>query len=1387
MVNEYKIQLGVDLKPDGLKDDIKKLDGKYKVKLGVDLAVNDIRDRIKQYNTNSNNIKVKLKATVDTDDIKRQIKALDLSTGIGKGVSVPVNTQSLEDALKEVKGIISSIQSSIGNVGDGSDFKPLISSINQIGNALEKTSGKFEELTADLRALTSKDFNVNIGLKLGGNSVNNNAAYSDFVKDEVLPSLEKQERELRNYIAKHFNTNEIMGLNKLAGGELGGVAGIIETLDKLNTPLKKSESLKDRMRDYKNFINTIISSANIQGIDLSPVLSQFDKLPNELIETADNIRDSVKQTDDAFDKLKQVFGGGNNFNVEGISGQLDSVVSDLNEIRTALQSLSSGNPLGGLTQSFDRLSSSIENLLTNAEKVKGILGSATSSVGVNSISDTKVKAENIMPNSNEVVQSAQQVGKKIGETVENAVEQSIDIDDVIDKQVLGLMDTFAVVGDKGSNAFKEIRQALVECRSELNVLNNSDVGIDEEVFDTSAAIDKVTKAIAKQMNAVNDLGDEYIKLANYITDFNRKNAKVHIPDFIKQEQGDDYKSNRSGLGIAFTTGKGQDFADFITELNGNIGQTIDLTKGEAEAFDELVRKVNLGRQQISASKQSEKTLYANASTEDILAQNGISREEIYGEAMSIVKVIDSVEDQIAQASTEATRVISANEEKKQQAYKATTDTVMYHAGIVSKLNKAETNGRFYGSNRGTGYFGTGHYFVDSATKHELDNSSYSKLPYTSIDISQYDNLFPANTDDIASKLHTFLNNLTRFTQGSEIDVSDLFEQFRSVFGDTIMDVKEFGSKLDQLKTFMSNSSISDRSDSVSTQFMKSLGYGGVDTRGTRFADTTYGTVIYDLKEESILQANITDELQKQGQMLEKINYEKGQVFDKDTDARIQKQLDEEAKRQEVIDEFEKSFDSTNLDLVNESLENARNKIDELENNISEFKHSLNNLDEEYEDYVREMSDLGFDKDDLLLLEDEDEWKNNRADIYRDLIDEASQERDRLQSEIPALEEMRNREGQLANEAYEKAKQVVEQRHLEAQQAQESANAVVQAEERKQQEAKETADVYGNTARQVQQSNKLISDSAQNAVDSVTSKSIDRAFRVSEDDSIKFKNEMENLVSQWTNGKGELTDIKIDTASIYDKDTDRYIEEITRAQVSYNNELGETIKKTIAWRQIGTEIKIVDGKETPSHLMGFAEVSSQYSKSLGKTKVQTDKFVKEQQREVSNLTNQINQLNRAATDQNANRPIKKTDSLDALESKYQEIIVAIKRMGEASSSTFDEERNNVRTLISEYKSLRDELRNADNVSTKMKGTDFASGLDIAKNDLEKFKAQAKDFPQITQTIKALDEAIENVGDASSLNKFNDQLRVARSELAKVKAETIATNRKEKVGIKRTAHG
>ena len=215
-----------------------------------------------------------------------------------------------------------------------------------------------------------------------------------------------------------------------------------------------------------------------------------------------------------------------------------------------------------------------------------------------------------------------------------------------------------------------------------------------------------------------------------------------------------------------------------------------------------------------------------------------------------------------------------------------------------------------------------------------------------------------------------------------------------------------------------------------------------------------------------------------------------------------------------------------------------------------------------------------------------------------------------------------------------------------------------------------------------------------------------------------------------------------------------------------DEFGQAVKLTQTWdMDLGQLVKDVDAVSSATKRAGTS----------------TDVFAKQQSQAVANLTNQINQLNRAANDQNAARPISDSSHLSSLSTAYNDIISAIQRMGNASSDTFITEQNNVKTLISDYKSLVSEFRNAENVSTKMKGTDLTSGLAIAKNDLEKLKADAKDFPQITQTIKDLDTAISKVGDASSLNSFNDSLRVARSELAKIKSETNASNRNEKVGI------
>ncbi|RFZ78209.1 phage tail tape measure protein [Lacrimispora amygdalina] len=328
-------------------------------------------------------------------------------------------------------------------------------------------------------------------------------------------------------------------------------------------------------------------------------------------------------------------------------------------------------------------------------------------------------------------------------------------------------------------------------------------------------------------------------------------------------------------------------------------------------------------------------------------------------------------------------------------------------------------------------------------------------------------------------------------------------------------------------------------------------------------------------------------------------------------------------------------------------------------------------------------------------------------------------------------------------------------------------------------------VFGNTnqlqnqAKQIGKTvGQLISDNADKAISNVSSKSMGKYFKIDPSTSNEFKREMEGLVSNWTEAKGQLTDIKIDTRTSFDKDAGKNITRLHQATVSYKNELNEVIKKTIAWRQIGTN-KNANGEEEA--LRGFVEVAGQYSKSLDTATIKTDNFISQQKRLVGQLSNSLDSIQSGYKDQNSSKPIKSQANIDSLSKQYEVVKASINSVGAASKSNFADMEVEAKKQISILQSMVKEYRNAENVSSKLKGTDFNSGLSIANNDLEKLKADAKDFPQITKTVNDLDVALSKVGDTASLNTFNDQLRVARSELSKVKAETVAINKDEKVGI------
>lgn len=472
----------------------------YEISLGIELDTSNLQ---KQINDAGSNKTIPLKIEIENlSEIKKQIDSLG---GTKKKDLLTFDTTKLENSLKDVKDVITDIRNSLGTLDNGGSMKSLVASINQIGTALDKVSGKFDSFTADLKALGSKDFSINFDLKLGGgSSPSNSAAYGDYVRQELYPELKRQEQAITKYLAQYYKTNEISAVDKLykASGRNGGFQSIWSMLDQLEAPLKKSDVLSDRISQFRNFFKEINSMAKMQGIDLSPVMSQFDKLPDELIENANDIKNGTAQVKNNMEELKNVFNSG--IDAEGLSNQLDSIVVDLGEIKTALQGLSSGISLEGLTASFDKLSNSIEKLVNNCNNVKRVVNdSLGGKIDIN-VDDSSI--ENATKKLNEMGVVGQKISTKFKgdklvewdvkgiQKMENGLERIVTIKNSLNKDDKWISST--TYSQPIINDFEKLK-TLAERMSNLR--------IDILKSDDAADISKMTVELQKLNNEYDEL------------------------------------------------------------------------------------------------------------------------------------------------------------------------------------------------------------------------------------------------------------------------------------------------------------------------------------------------------------------------------------------------------------------------------------------------------------------------------------------------------------------------------------------------------------------------------------------------------------------------------------------------------------------------------------------------------------------------------------------------------------------------------------------------------------------------------------------------------------------------------------------------------------------
>lgn len=623
----------------------------YKIELGIGLNTKDftnIKNDIKSLEEKPIRLEIDAETKELTKSIQDALKAL--SNG-GKN-AFTIDTSEFTKSIDGIKDAVVDLQTTLGSLGDNVNMKDLLTSVNQIANAIGKVTDESETLAKSLSILSKKEFGFNFNLKTGNaNPVKAMTDYGKEARRNAIPALQEQAAALQNLLGGYLQADKALEryltkIHKVSG---------ISIKNSLIDDMSNTDSIAKQMEAIEKYIGYLRKIAVEKGIDLSSFDAQFSKSAANIIDDTVKIQTGAKQTEEALEEvgkeMKKIFGGG--VSAEGLSASLEPIIVDLGEIRKALEDLSKGFSLDGLTASFDRLSGSIEKLLANAEKVKGVLGdglgNATSSVNSNA------------------VKIAQQTGQKIGETVAKSAKQSINIDDVIDEQTFSLMKKYEIAGGKNSKAFKEIRQALVDYRQELQMADNVDDSVDLGDFaarlsDSSEKVRKVTSTISSYIKVENDAIEEEKKRAKALLDY-IKGSKVKINDDIKSEYGKDYSGMRKVLGAGFGSKDGLEFDSWLMDLNDpkhGLGYNFDLTKTVQDSFEEVYEAVKRARELV---KQKGKTYL---SEEELYDSLNLNRNELVGDITSAIDVINREQQRMAQVS-EATSSELFDSEKLNKA------------------------------------------------------------------------------------------------------------------------------------------------------------------------------------------------------------------------------------------------------------------------------------------------------------------------------------------------------------------------------------------------------------------------------------------------------------------------------------------------------------------------------------------------------------------------------------------------------------------------------------------------------------------------------------------------------------------------------------------------
>ena len=419
---------------------IKYMAGKYEVVLGIGLDKTQLRN-VEQSIENITKKSKDREVIIDIDfNIKDASKLVEVSKKIKElkseasaknaKIAMPIDAKGIENSLDKIHKSLLKLRDAFGKVDSNKGTKSLLTSVRDIGRALDGVNKQISDLNRNLGSLASRDFSLNFDFGL-----NNSKNKPTEQLDREIKLLEKQAKEYERYLSKVY----LKGNRKNADGVsiLFGQAGIQQSA--LTDLLGRIQS-KDPSRQinaYKEYIRLIREAAAITDVTLTP--AELKLSTSGVTESLDKIENESKDTEQ---KLRELFSGG--IDSGKLHQDITRIADDLNKIQQIISKISEGNSFGGLTQSFNRLSETLEQLMINAKSVQDVL-------------DNNIAATGMSKQEKQARETAKAV-REVGNEAKKLNSVSIDISDGSINDLKAALKNLKVDDDSIEKATKELNE-----------------------------------------------------------------------------------------------------------------------------------------------------------------------------------------------------------------------------------------------------------------------------------------------------------------------------------------------------------------------------------------------------------------------------------------------------------------------------------------------------------------------------------------------------------------------------------------------------------------------------------------------------------------------------------------------------------------------------------------------------------------------------------------------------------------------------------------------------------------------------------------------------------------------------------------------------------------